>query len=184
MLCSSVSQILPPYQGKETALNYYCNHPFLEYRELKENCSEVKLKALGKQDTGILQISCLQGWLFKCLVKLTPRLFLFMDFPFNFKFKLIKGFSNTSVNPKCTICMSCSVYGETVMNKMLFSIIYKYKLKYLTLPNENISYYHARQYQTSQYHTILLYRAFHAQTAPYPVNKPTHVSCCLVQFCM
>lgn len=108
-------------------MNYYCNHPFLEYQELKENCSEVKLKALCKQDTGILQISWLQDWLSKCLVKLTPRLFLFMDFPLNLKFKLIKGFSNASVNPKWTICMSRSLYGEAVMNNKLFSIIYKNK---------------------------------------------------------
>lgn len=54
-----------------------------------------------------------------------------MDFPCNIKFKLIKSFFNTSVNSKSTVyksqgdSMSGSLYGEAVMNNMLFSMIYK-----------------------------------------------------------
>lgn len=128
---------------KRNCYEYYCNYPFSNCWELKEDnyCYEVKLKALCKHDIGILQITCLQGWLFKRLVKLIFYLFFFMDFPLNVKFKLIKCFSNHSVNSKWTIyksqvdSMSGSLYGEAVMSNMLFNIIYK-KCILITKPSQ------------------------------------------------
>lgn len=54
-----------------------------------------------------------------------------MDFPLNVKFKLVKCFSNASVNSKGTIykpeadSTSGSSYGEAVKNNMLLSITCK-----------------------------------------------------------
>jgi len=103
------------------------NYPFSKCWELKDSnyCYEVKLKELCKHGITILQISCLQGWLFERLVKLILYLFLLMDFPLNVKFKLIKCFCKTSVNSKWTIyesqvdSMSGRFYGEAVKNNVI-----------------------------------------------------------------
>lgn len=130
LLCDPVAQILPLYQRKETAVNSYCTSPFPRSRELKENncCCAAKLEALCKLGIGALQLSDLQGWLFKGLVKLILHQFPSMDFPLSGEFNPIKCFSIARVHWKRTAQQTSGwqgVYTGSSRNNGLRSVICK-----------------------------------------------------------